>query len=708
MTWWAFGFQIIWRLAMVASRIVTLVLFASVYKSWILLVIGLHWIAMTVWIRCQKPTFSSDNRVLKFMFPVVTGFIYVFCFFNVKAGFTRKRLIFFYVLTLLENIALMGAWYPYRHEYGVVFVAALVMVVGGYFVGIVALVLYYQCYHPSLEKQGICIRTSHDVPAREGIIDRVVCCCLVRTYEDEQSSPPSGSQLHIDIPASRLSLRRDVAMRQRSTSSSPPFESEIFMHKPSQLQKQYSLEKERMKREKAERRRHSMESAVGKSKSVHVRGDDNVHVGRRMASQPRSLPDDFGILNKDEVPLGNVEHSNENGITIPIDVHNSTNAGLSNGGVVQPNGLSRNLDLNQEEEITNRNGIVHSVNIHNPRITRSDLHGRDTTVDIDPEINFHFNRNTSPTFQSGGQDGVHRVTDEKETRTSCDDGVHCGTDDEDGTKPTCGDGVHCGTDDEKDTKTSCDDGVHCGTDDEKDVKIAKTNKLTKSDEEKSESDSCKTDRSTQLYSRDDDTNDTHTLLGIYGKNTQNVGTGVSKSRQGLSSVNFRHRYSIVSDCISLSSSTSSENEDNEAFVEKATSKNSLTHGSSTVAEETLDSNSNLVDEQCSLDISEYTPNTGSLPRSYVAKQRTINRRSNRVSFPNFVATNLRRGRFSSLRKSDEDCTMSVEDTRRHTVDFSVLMSRKPYDEVTFARLSKTLNPKKLGSVRDDLEKLSLD
>ena len=794
MTWWAFGCQIAWRLTMVASRIVTLVLFASVYKSWILLVIGLHWIAMTVWIVYQKPTFCnkrSDSRILRLMFPVVIGFIYVFCFFNVKAGFTRTRLVFFYVLMLVENCALMGAWLPYRHEYGVVFVAAVVMVFGGYLIGILALLLYYQCYHPSLKNQGVCIRTSHDVPLIEGIVYRMLCCntcCLVRSYEDEEFSPPSGSQLHIDIPASRGSLRRDVAQGERTSSQSPRFESEFLVHKPSELQKQYSLDKEKIKREKAERvrRRHGMENAVGKgaNKSVVVQLDDSVPVQNGTLSHPSSLPKDF-----EEIQLRNIERRNENGLAYPVDVHKPNDTRLSNGTLSEPSSPSRNFELNQRTNCENRNenGMVHSAGIHKPSIVyigndhevaQGVLDNSYTNVNMEPEAAHDLNHNTSTVVQNdrqgigsnviigdtGGRE-VHRVTDdeketrtcddgvhcgaddEKETRTcddgvhcgtddeketrTCDDGVHCGTDDEKETRTcndgvhcgtddeketrTCNDGVHCGTDDEKETKTSCDDGIHCGTDDEEEIKSTKTTKATiksaqYSTNKKDNSDPNSSQTHNVLHSKIDHVNDACTVADSHVKSDVDV-TPLPKYSN---SVSFRHRYSIVSDCISLSSSTSSDDEKNEELQEKPNlNDKSFAHEgvSSTVADQTVDNNSIASEKllgqlKSASNSSEYTRNTGSLPRSKPnPKQRTINRRSNRVNFPNFVATNLRRSRFSSLRRSREDCTMPVEDTRRHTVDFSVLTSRKPYAD---ARLSKTLRPKKFGSARDDLEKLSLD
>lgn len=114
------------------------------------------------------------------------------------------------------------------------------------------------------------------------------------------------------------------------------------------------------------------------------------------------------------------------------------------------------------------------------------------------------------------------------------------------------------------------------------------------------------------------------------------------------------------------------------------------------------------DLQCKQYMESFRKGYGTKPSS---AQRPIDRRckrSNQVSLPNFVATNVRRGRFSSLRRSHEDCTKRSEDIRRHTSDFSVLTSRKPCDTSTYARLSKTLKPKKFGSVCDKLEELNLD
>ena len=661
MTWWGFGCQIVWRVFMVASRVVTLVLFASVYKSWSLLVIGLHWIGMTLWILWQKPSFCSDNRILKSMYPVVVGFVYVFCFFNVKDGFSRKRLVIFYVVMFAENCTLMGMWLPYRHEYGVVFVAAMGMVFGGFFIGVVALVLYYQCYHPTLPRQGICVRTSHDVPPAEGIVHRLVCCntcCIVR----EESSPPPASQLHIDIPASRGSLRPDVAREEVS----PTFESEILIHKPSELQRQYSLEKEKIKKEKAERarRRNSAESAVGRraAKSAVVQVDD---VGNGTVLKPSSLPTEV------EVPqLRNVEQRNENGLVCRTD--DDTLVGSS----------SRETEVSQ---LRNENERVHSVHVHGPKIFPIS-NGYNPTVgyscitsqkrnsynNIGSERRLDVNHNTSNVSENAKDD----------KKRTCDDGVHGGTDDEKENTKSYDDRVNCGTDEEKKTKTSCDDGVHCGTDDEKETKPKSLSTMSQSAPNISS-------RSTTKPKRH--VGDKRTTLDSHVQNTRNLRAQGVRPSEYADNVNFHQRYSIVSDCISLSSSTSSGNEDDEYMEAKGTSgnKSSLldSQGSSFPDQSMEDSeqllersnSSNNVNCKHSSESPDWSP--CSLQSDQVIKRSprklSDNRRvrqSNRVSFPNFVATNLKRGRFSSVRRSSEDCTDENEDIRRHTVDFSAITS----------------------------------
>ncbi|XP_028411968.1 uncharacterized protein LOC114534698 [Dendronephthya gigantea] len=900
MTWWAFACQIAWRITMVASRIVTLVLFASVYTSWIFLFICLHWFLMAFWIRWQKPSFGSKNKILKFMFPIVVGFIYVFCFFNVKDGFTRKRLILFYALMFVENCVLMGAWLPYRHEYGVVFVAALGTVFGGFFIGVIALVLYYHCYHPSLSIQGIIFRTSHDVPTVAGIVERKICCCVVRSYEDEdeESLTPKGKEILVDIRASKGSLRPGVAQGNRTSSRSPPLESELLYHKPSQLQKQYSLDREKIKREKAERAkwRHSSGNVVenGVTKSVvvaserrslpkeiemnQIRGGEtrreNGHVCSVDIHTPRDRQPNDGhctILVNSHVP--SERHNSSSVVNIDPDLQPTHNIDLnynrSNvirndghkiGAVVASktcnDGIHCGTDDEKETEAcddgihcgtddeqetgTCDDGVHCGTDNERDTGTCDDgIHcgtddeketgtcddGKHCGTDDEKETGtcddgIHCgtdDEKETGTCDDGKHcgtddeketatcdDGIHCGTDDEKETGTCDDGIHCGTDDEKETA-TCDDGIHCGTDDEKETGTcddgkhcgtddeketgTCDDGIHCGTDDEKETETCDDGKHCGKDNEKeggtcddgihcgtddeeetgkcNNGVSCGTDDRKEsgtcddgIHCGTDDEEDTKAPLStkrLPGINHENIKMEISKAKhsktlqdtegslrncptgetltledsdvsnvedlfaplkqlsENSDSVKFHHRYSIVSDCISLSSSNSSENEESKYLGKKRDWNDGsfiYKYPHSDVTDSNVkqffcqdESEAASGDLQCTL----YTE---SFQKRYGAKQSPIPRsnerrskRSNRISFPNFVATNLRRGRFSSLRNSREDCTKRGEDTRRHTVDFSLLTSESPE---ALEALSKTLKPKKFGSVRDKLEELHLD
>jgi len=107
-SWIGFFLQIMWRMFMVASRVVALVLFASHYTRGVFVAVGVHWFIMTAWLVCQKTHFCVDEHgktyyIREYLFNFVIGFVYVFCFFNIKEGMTRIRVIPYYVIMLGEH-----------------------------------------------------------------------------------------------------------------------------------------------------------------------------------------------------------------------------------------------------------------------------------------------------------------------------------------------------------------------------------------------------------------------------------------------------------------------------------------------------------------------------------------------------------------------------------------------------------------------------
>ena len=185
-SWIGFFLQIMWRLFMVASRVIALVLFASYYTTRVFVAVGVHWFSMTAWLVCQKTHFCVDEHgttqlCREYLFNSVIGFVYIFCFFNIKEGMTRIRVIPYYAIMLLENTVFIVMWYPFRTLYGDIETAALIIVWGGFACGLLCMVSYYLFYHPSLSVKGICVKkTQLNVQEHQHFTVCWCCCCEIQ------------------------------------------------------------------------------------------------------------------------------------------------------------------------------------------------------------------------------------------------------------------------------------------------------------------------------------------------------------------------------------------------------------------------------------------------------------------------------------------------------------------------------------------------
>lgn len=64
------------------------------------LVAGVHWFAMTLWLVVQDTDFCAtwwEER----LFNAVVGVIHIFCFFNMKEGRSRWRMVSFYTVSTI-------------------------------------------------------------------------------------------------------------------------------------------------------------------------------------------------------------------------------------------------------------------------------------------------------------------------------------------------------------------------------------------------------------------------------------------------------------------------------------------------------------------------------------------------------------------------------------------------------------------------------
>ncbi|XP_068679613.1 XK-related protein 8-like [Montipora foliosa] len=204
MSWIGFFLQIIWRLSMVASRVVALVLFASYYTTWLFVAVAIHWALMTSWLVCQNTLFCVDENgrnhlCREYLFDFVIGFVYIFSFFNIKDGMTRIRVIPYYVIMLCENTVFLVLWYPFRTLYGDVEIAALSIVWGGFGIGVLCMIAYYRFYHPSLPVKGMCVKkTQLDIQENRKVTIFLCCCCEIQTKQTitEESDEEYSFALH--------------------------------------------------------------------------------------------------------------------------------------------------------------------------------------------------------------------------------------------------------------------------------------------------------------------------------------------------------------------------------------------------------------------------------------------------------------------------------------------------------------------------------
>ena len=140
----------IWRLFMLTSRILALAVFASHFKRFVFVIVGIHFAASYVLLWRQECEYFEGEPIKQRVFRCAIAYVHIFCFFPLEGKNTRKWGYPFYILTLIENSAMVLLW-NFLTRYGVKFrIAMLTTEWVTFVVGIVSLVLFYRCFHPSL------------------------------------------------------------------------------------------------------------------------------------------------------------------------------------------------------------------------------------------------------------------------------------------------------------------------------------------------------------------------------------------------------------------------------------------------------------------------------------------------------------------------------------------------------------------------------
>ncbi|XP_076318753.1 XK-related protein 6-like isoform X5 [Tachypleus tridentatus] len=146
--------QFLWRFSTIGARVFALALFASQYKLWLVPVCVGHWGIMTVWIMHQQTHFcdsetGEQRQCEEYLFNMVIGAIYLFCFLNVKDEPTRYKVTTYYVVVFVENATLIALWYIRTDPSVWYHLPALVGVFASFLFGVSIMMVYYRCCHPN-------------------------------------------------------------------------------------------------------------------------------------------------------------------------------------------------------------------------------------------------------------------------------------------------------------------------------------------------------------------------------------------------------------------------------------------------------------------------------------------------------------------------------------------------------------------------------
>ncbi|KAF7242326.1 XK-related protein 8 [Varanus komodoensis] len=195
----------LWNFLLVCPRILSLALFTVLFPSYIYVHFLGVWLAMFLWVSLQGTDFM-EHAASERLYRAVVAIILYFCWFNVAEGKSLHRSVIYHTFILLDSALLAGAWIWNNmplgwdsHE-----VHVLIVALPCYMLGILLRVVYYRCFHPTV--QAASLGSYDEVDARElGDVGTasppqlVVGCVNPRTYSLFQHSfagPVRDTQQH--------------------------------------------------------------------------------------------------------------------------------------------------------------------------------------------------------------------------------------------------------------------------------------------------------------------------------------------------------------------------------------------------------------------------------------------------------------------------------------------------------------------------------
>jgi len=146
------GVQCMWHFCVTFSRVLSIVLLASVFPVYAVIAIASHAFVMTLWVfLLDRSPFCSYTVFHSFGFSMIFGIVFIFTYILPKeAKNTFSRYLFFYVLTGIENLAAIAIFFLFSSLSTFVVLAFSVLPIVSFVVGIGAMIFYYKFLHPNI------------------------------------------------------------------------------------------------------------------------------------------------------------------------------------------------------------------------------------------------------------------------------------------------------------------------------------------------------------------------------------------------------------------------------------------------------------------------------------------------------------------------------------------------------------------------------
>ncbi|XP_029369711.1 XK-related protein 8.3 [Echeneis naucrates] len=158
----------LWNLLLIAPRVASLGLFASMMRGYMAAHFLLLWSVFVLWAWRQRTDFM-DSTGGEWLYRATIGLIWYFSWFNVAEGRTRGRSLIYHSFIITDGLILLVTWWLYRdpvqsESYALALIIALPL---SYLLGLLFKALYYCRFHPKLWKPPVREPRHDDLPDAE-------------------------------------------------------------------------------------------------------------------------------------------------------------------------------------------------------------------------------------------------------------------------------------------------------------------------------------------------------------------------------------------------------------------------------------------------------------------------------------------------------------------------------------------------------------